>query len=192
MASSPFTSWQMEREKAEVVSDFIFLGSKITSDGDYSHEIKRHLLFGRKAMTNLDSVVKSRDITLLTKAHIIKLWFFPVVMYGCESWTIQKVECQEHMLSNCAAGEDSWESLELQGDQTSQSKRKSNLWSRKSKEELMLKLQYFGHLMRRADSLERNPMLGKIESKRKWGWQRIRWLDSILTQCMWIWEHSRK
>ena len=107
MASSSITSWQIDGEKVETVTDFIFFGSEITADGVCSQKIKIHLLLGRKAMRNLDSVLKSRDITLLTKAHIIKLWFFPVVMYGCESWTIQKVECQEHMLSNCAAGEDS-------------------------------------------------------------------------------------
>ena len=94
-------------KKMETVADFIFLNSKITMNSDCTHEIKRHLLLGRKAMTNLDSVVKSRDITLLTKVHIVEDMVFPVVMYGCESWTIQKVECQEHMLSNCAAGEDS-------------------------------------------------------------------------------------
>ena len=103
MASSPITSWQID---GETVANFVFLASKITADGDCSHEIKRHLLFGRKAMTNLDSVLKSRDITLLTEC-IDKAMVFPVVMYGCESWTIQKVECQEYMLSNCAAGEDS-------------------------------------------------------------------------------------
>ena len=93
MASGPITSWQMDGEKMETVTDFIFLGSKITSDGDCSHEIKRHLL-GRKVMTNLDSILKSRDITLLTKVHIVKAMVFPVVIYGCESWTIKQAECQ--------------------------------------------------------------------------------------------------
>ena len=94
MASSPFTSWQIDEETMETVRDFVYLfGSKITADGDYSHEIKRHLLLGRKAMTNLDSILKSRDITLLTKVHIAKAMVFPVVMYGCESWTIKKAEC---------------------------------------------------------------------------------------------------
>ena len=93
MASSPITSWQIDRETVETVADFIFLGSKITADGDCSHEIKRRLLLGRKVMTNLDSIFKSRDITLPTKVHLVKAMVFPVVMYGCESWTIKKAEC---------------------------------------------------------------------------------------------------
>ena len=93
MASGPITSWQIDRETVETVADFIFLGSKITADGDCSHEIKRHLLRGRKAMTKLDSILKSRDVTLPTMAHLVKAVVFPVVMYGCESWTIKKVEC---------------------------------------------------------------------------------------------------
>ena len=93
LASSPITSWQTDREKVEAVADFIFLGSKITVGGDCSHEIKRRLLLGRKAMTNLNSVLKSRDIILLTKVHIVKAMVFPVVMYRCESWTIKKAEC---------------------------------------------------------------------------------------------------
>ena len=99
---------------------FILLGSKITADGDCSHEIKSHLLLGRKAMTNLDSILKSRDITLLIKIHLVKAMVFPVVMYGCESWTI-KLSAKELMLMNCGVGEDSRKSLGLQGDQTSQS-----------------------------------------------------------------------
>ena len=94
MASCPITSWQIDGEKVEIVSDFIFLVSKITTDGDCSHEIKRHLLLGRKATTNLDSILKSRDITLPTKVHLVKTMVFPVVIYGCESWTIKKAECQ--------------------------------------------------------------------------------------------------
>jgi len=94
IASGPITSWQIAGENVEIVTDFIFYGSKITADGDCSHEIKRHLLLGRKAMTNIDSVLQSRDITLLTKVHIVKAMVFPVVMYGCESWTIKKAECQ--------------------------------------------------------------------------------------------------
>ena len=94
MASGPITSWEIERETVETVSDFIFGGSKITADGDYSHENKRHLLLGRKVMTNLDSIFKSRDITLPTKVHLVKTMVFPVVMYGCESWTVKKAECQ--------------------------------------------------------------------------------------------------
>ena len=93
MASGPITSWQIDGEIMETVTDFIFLGSKITADGDCSHEIKRHLLLGRKAMTNIDSILKSRDITLPTKAHLVKAMVFPVVMYECESWTIKKAEC---------------------------------------------------------------------------------------------------
>ena len=92
MAFSPISSWQIDGETMEIVRDFIFLGSKITADGDYSHEIKRHLLLGRKAMTNLDSILKSRDITLLTKVHLVKAVVFPLVMYGCESWAIKKAE----------------------------------------------------------------------------------------------------
>ena len=94
MASSPITSWQIDGEAMETVTDFLFLGSKITADGDYSHEIKRHFLLGRKAMTNLDSVLKSRDITLPTKVHLVKAMVFPVVMYQCESWNIKKAEHQ--------------------------------------------------------------------------------------------------
>ena len=96
MASGPITSWQIDGETVEAVADFIFLGSKITADGDCSHEIKRHLLLGRKVMTNLDSILKSRDITLLTKVHLVKAMVFPVVMYGCESWTIKKAEHQKN------------------------------------------------------------------------------------------------
>ena len=93
MASGPITSWQIDGETVETVTDFIFLGSKITADGDCSHEIKRHLLLGRKVMTNLDSLLESRDITLPTKVRLVKAMFFPVVMYGCENWTVKKVEC---------------------------------------------------------------------------------------------------
>ena len=107
MASGPITSWEIEWETVETVSDFIFWGSKITVDSDCSHEIKRHLLLGRKVMTNLDSVLKSRDITLLTKVHIVKAMVFPVVMYGYESWTIKKAEHRRTMLLNCGVGEDS-------------------------------------------------------------------------------------
>ena len=94
MASSPITSWQIDRETMETVKDFIFLGSKITADGDCSHEVKRRLLLGRKVMTNLDSILKSRDITFPTKVHPVKAMVFPVVMYGCEIWTIKKAECR--------------------------------------------------------------------------------------------------
>ena len=121
MASSPITSWQIDGETVEIVADFIFLGSKITADGDCSHEIKRCLLFGRKVMTKLESILKSRDITLPTKVCLVKAMVFPVVMYGCESWTVKKAEHKELMLLNCGFGEDSWESLGLQGDPTSPS-----------------------------------------------------------------------
>ena len=107
MASGPITSWEIDGETVETVSDFIFLGSKITADGDCSHEIKRHLLLGRKVMTNLDSIFKSRDITLLNKVRLVKATAFPVVMYGCESWTVKKAEPQELMRLNCGVGEDS-------------------------------------------------------------------------------------
>ena len=107
MASGPNTSWQIDGETMETVRDFIFLGSKITADGDLSHEIKRCLLLGRKAMTNLDSILKSRDITLPTKVHLVKAIVFPVVKYGCESWTIKKAGAEELMLLNCSVREDS-------------------------------------------------------------------------------------
>ena len=118
--SCSITSWQIEGEKAEAVTDFIFLGSKITVDGDWNHEIKRLLLLGRKAMTNLDTVLKSRDIPLPIKVHTVKAMVFHG-MYWCESWTIKKAECQRIDTFNCGAGENSWESLGQQGDQTSQS-----------------------------------------------------------------------
>ena len=107
MPSGPITSWQIDGEKVETVTDFILLDSKITVDGDCSHEIKRRLLLGRKAMTTLDSVLKSRDITLPTKVHLVQAMVFPVVMYGCKSWTIKKTEHQRIMLSYCGAGKDS-------------------------------------------------------------------------------------
>ena len=107
MASGPITSWEIDGEILETVSDFIFWGSKITADGDYSHEIKRHLFLGRKFMTNLDSIFKSRDITLPTKVHLVKAIVFPVVMYGCEIWTVKKAECRRMMLLNYGVGEDS-------------------------------------------------------------------------------------
>ena len=119
MASGPITSWQRVGETVETVTDFIFLDSKITADGYCSHKIKRHLLLGRKAMINLDSILKSRDITLPTKVCLVKAMVFPVVMNGCESWTIKKVSAEELMLLICGVGEDSCESLGLQGDPTS-------------------------------------------------------------------------
>ena len=123
MASGPITSWEID---GQIVAHFIFRGSKITADGDCSHEIKRHLLFGRKVMTNINSIFKSRDITLPTKVRLVKAMVFPVVMYGCESLTIKKkkkkkLSAKELMLLNCGVGEDSWESLGLEGDPTSPS-----------------------------------------------------------------------
>ena len=107
MASSPITSWQVDGETVETMTDFILGGSKITADGDYSHEIKRLLLLGRKVMTNLESILKSREITLPTKVHLVKAMVFPLVMYGCESWTTKKAECRRIELLNCGVGEDS-------------------------------------------------------------------------------------
>ena len=121
MASGPITSWQIDGETMETVTDFIFGGSKISADGDYSHEIKRHLLLGRIVMTNIDSILKSRDITLPTKVGLVKAVVFQVVMYGCESWTIKKAEHQRIDAFELSSWEDSWESLGLQRDQTSPS-----------------------------------------------------------------------
>ena len=120
MESGPIASWQIDGEAVEKVADFIFLVSKITEDGDCSHEIKRHLLLGRKVMHNLESILKSRDFALTTKVHLVKAMVFSVVIYGCESWTIKKAEHQKLMLLNGGVGEDSWESLGQQGDPTSQ------------------------------------------------------------------------
>ena len=119
VASIPITSWQIDGGKMETVTDFIVLGTKMTADGDCSHEIKRCLLLGRKVTTNLDWILKSRDITLSAKVHLVKAVVFPVVMYGCESWTVKKLSAKELMLLNCGVGEDSWKSLGLQGDPTS-------------------------------------------------------------------------
>ena len=155
MASGPITSWQIDGETMETVRDFIFLGLEITADGDCSHEIKRRLLLGRKTMTNLDSILKSRDITLPTKVCLVKAMVFPVVMYGCESWTIKKAECR------IIDGFELWCWRRLL--RVSWTVRRSNQSILKeispeySLEGLILKLklQYFGHLMRRTDSLER-------------------------------------
>ena len=119
MASGPITSWEIDGETVEIVSYFIFLSSKITVDGDCNHEIKRRLLLGRQVMTNLDSIFKSRDITLPTKVCLVKAMVFPVVVYGCESCLWRRLSAEELMLLNCGVGEDSWESLGLQGDPTS-------------------------------------------------------------------------
>ena len=127
MASGPITSWEIDGEMVATVSDFNFLGSKITADGDWSHEIKRRLLLGRKVTTNLDSILKSRDITLPIKVHLVKTMVFPVVMYGCESWLWRRLSAEELMLLSCGVGKDSWESLGLQGDPTSPFWRRSAL-----------------------------------------------------------------
>jgi len=127
MASGPITSWEIDGQTVETVADFVFLGSKITADGDCSHEIKRRLLLSKKVMTNLDSIFKSRDITLPTKFHLVKPMVLPVVMYGYESWMWRKLSNEELMLLNCGVGEDSWESLGLQGDPTSPFWRRSAL-----------------------------------------------------------------
>ena len=167
MASGPLTSWQIDGKTVETVKDFILGGSKITADGDCSHEIKRCLLLGRKAMTNLDNVLKSRDITLPTKVHLVKALFLPVVMYGCESWTIKQAElwridafelwCWKRLLrvpwtarrSNQCILKEMSPGITLEGMM------------------LKLKLQYFGHLMRRVDSLEKTLMLGGIGGRRR-------------------------
>ena len=175
MASSPITSWQID---GETVADFIVLGSKITADGDCSHEIKRCLLLGREVMTNLDSILKSRDITLPTKVCLVKATVFPVVMYGWESWTIEKAECRKIDAFEAWC----WRRL-LRVPWTARRSNQSILKISPgcSLEGLMLKLklQSFGHLMRRADSLEKTLMLGKIEGRKRRGRQRMRWLDSI-------------
>ena len=121
IASGPITLWQREGDKVETVADFTFLGSKVIADGDCSHKIKRCLLLGRKAMTNLDSILKSRDITLLTMVHLVKAKIFPVIVYRCESWIIKKADCQRIDALNCGVGEVYWECLGLQGDPTSPS-----------------------------------------------------------------------
>ena len=180
MASSPITSWQTKGGKVEAMTDFIFLNSKITSDGDCNHEIKRHLLLGRKAMTNLDRVLKSRDITWPTwpsKVHISQSCSFSSSHVQCENWTIRKpeqwridafeLECWRRLLR-----------VPWTAGRPNQSLLKE-INPEYSLERLMLKLQYFGHLMWRADSLEKTLMLGKTEGKRR-GQQRMRWLDTIM------------
>ena len=179
MASGPITSWEIDGEILETVSDFIFLVSKITADGDCSHEIKRCLLLGRKVMTNLDSILKSIDITLPTKVHLVKTMVFPVVMYGCESWTVNKTECRRIDAFELWC----WRRL-LRVPWTA---RRSNqpilkeISSGISLEGMMLKLkfQYFGHLMRIFDTLEKTLRLGGIGGRRRRGRQRMRWLDGI-------------
>ena len=181
MASGPITSWQIDGETVETVVDFILWGgegAKITADSDCSHEIKRRLLLGRKVMTNLDSILKSRGITLPTKVHLVKAMVFPVVTYGCESWTVKKAEYRIDAFELWCW----WRLLRVPW-----TTRRSNQSILKeisleySLEGLMLKLklQYFGHLMWGTDSLEKTPVLGKIEGGSRRGRQRMRWLDGI-------------
>ena len=176
-ASNPITSYQIDGETMETMTDFIFLGSKIPADGDCTHEIKRHLLLRRKAMTSLDSILKSRDITLPTKIHLVKAMVSPEVIYECESWTIKKAKYQRIDAFELWC----WRRL-LRVLWTSRRSNQSILKEISldySLGRLKLKLQYFGHLMRRTDSLKKTLMLGKIEGKRRRGWQRMRWLDGI-------------
>ena len=184
MASGPITSWEIDGETdgetVETVADFIFLGSKITAVGDCSHEIKRCLLLGRKVMSNLDSIFKSRDITLPTKVRLVKAMVCPVVMYGFESWTVKRAKHRRIDAFELWC----WRRL-LRVPGTARSSNQSILKEISpgcSLEGLMLKLtlQYFGHLMRRADLLEKTLMLGKIEGRRRRGQQRMRWLDGII------------
>ena len=175
MASSPMTSWEID---GETVSDFIFLHSKITADGDCSHEIKGHLFLGSKVMTNLDSILKSRDITLSTKVHLVKAMVFPVILYGCESWTVETAEHWRIDALNCGV----WRRLlrvPWTARRSNQSILKISPGISLAGMMLKLKLQYYGHLMRRVDSLEKTLMLGGIGGKRIRGWQRMRWLDGI-------------
>ena len=179
MASRPITSWQIYGERMETVKEFIFLGFKITADGDCSHGIKRRLLLGRKAMTNLHSLLKSRDITLPTKVHLIKAMVYPLVMYGCDNWTIKKSEhgridafelwCWRRLLRvPWTAMRSKWSILQEISPEYSL---EGLIWN--------LKLQYFGHLMWRTESFEKTLLLGKIEGRRRKGQQRLRWLDVI-------------
>ena len=179
MASGPITSWQIDGETIETVTNFILGSPKITTDGDFSHEIERHLLLGRKVMTNLDSVLRNRDITLLTKVHLVKAMVFSVVMYGCESWTIKKAEHRRTDAFELWC----WRGL-LRVPWTARRSNQSILKEISpecSLDGVMLKLkhQYFGHLMQRTDSLEKILMLGKIEGRRRRGRQRMRWLNGI-------------
>ena len=179
MTSNPITSWQIDGETMETVTDLIFLGSKITAGGECSHEIKRHLLLGRKAMINLESILKSRDITLPTKVPLVKAMAFPLVMYGCESWIRKKAEHRriDAFEPWC------WRRL-LRVPWTARRSNQSILKEispEYSLEGLMLKLQlqYIGHLLQGTDSLEKTLMLGMIEGSKRRGRQRMRWLDGI-------------
>ena len=179
MASGPITSWEIDGETVETVSDFIFLGSKITADGDCSHEIKRRLILGRKVTTNLDSIFKNRDITLPTKVRLVKSMVFPMVMYGCDSWTVKKAERQRIDAFELWC----WRRL-LRVPWTARRSNQSILKEISpgcSLEGLMLKLklQYFGHLMWRTDLLEKTLMLGGIGGRRRRGRHRMRWVNGI-------------
>ena len=179
MASSPITSCQIDWETVGSVTDFIFWSPKITADGDCSHEIKRCLLLGRKFMTNLDSLLKSREITLPTKVCLVKALVFPIVMYGCESWTIKKAECRRSDASELWC----WRRL-LTVPWTARRSNQSILKEISPEYsleglKLKLKLQYFGYLLWRIDSSEKTLMRGKIEGGRRRGWQRMRWLDGM-------------
>ena len=179
MASGPITSWEIDGETVETVADFILGGSKINAYGDCSHEIKRCLLLGRKVMTNLDSILKSRDITLPTTVYLVKAMVFPVVTYGCESWTVKKAECRRIDAFELWC----WRRL-LRVPWTARRSNQSilkNISPGISLEGMMLKLelQYFDHLMRRVDSLEKTLMLGGTGGRRRRGRQRMRWLDGI-------------
>ena len=167
MASGPITSWQIDGKTMETVKEFIFLGSKITADGDFSHEVKRHLVLGGKAVTNLDSILKSRDITLPRKFCLVKAMVFPVVMYRCGSWTVKKPECQIIYAFELWC----WRRL-LRVSWTARRSNQSILKEISPEYSLeglrlKLKLQYFGHLMQRTDSLGKTLMLGKIEGRRR-------------------------
>ena len=191
MASVLISSWQIDGEQVETVTDFIFLDSKITADGDCSHEIKRCLLLGRKAMTNLDSIVKRRDITLLTKVRIVKVLLFPVVMYGCKKWTLKNSECQRLDVFELWY----WRRL-LRVPWTVRRSNHSILKEinpKYSLEGLMLKLKlkYFGHLMQRANSQEKILMMGKIEGRRRGNRGLDGWM-ALPTQWTSVWASSRR
>ena len=178
MASGPITSWEIDGETVETVSDFILGGSKTIGDGDCSHEIKRRLFLGRKAMTNLDIIFKSRDITLPTKVRLVKAMVFPAVMYGCESWTVKKAECRRIDAFELWC----WRRLftvPWTARRSNQSILKINPGISLEGMMLKLKLQYFGHVMRRVDSLEKTLMLGGIGGRSRKGRPRMRWLDGI-------------
>ena len=167
MASGPVTTWQIDGETRETVTDFLFLGTKITADGDCSHENKRRLLLGRKSMTNLACIFKSRDVTLPTKVHLVKAMVSPIVMYGCESWTIKEAKCQRFDAFELWC----WRRL-LRVFWTARRSNQSILKEISPEYSLeglilKLKLQYFGHLMQRTDSLEKTLMKGKLEGGRK-------------------------